>query len=183
MDNTSKILNQVSFFSNSHLDAEEIKDIDDVDEDFNIECNKESGQKEKRVVESSNGEEDEDNGDDDDDHKKDVNFISELYQKFMFKNVQKAMPTSDVVSHQADIIHSDDTFEDKVDDEEEDNDEENDQEDESESIYSQWSKQLNSKPEFIKQSKKKVDSKNENNKFSKSFEVGNAKKSENFRCA
>ena len=32
LDNTSKILNQVSFFSNSHLDADEIKDIDDEEE-------------------------------------------------------------------------------------------------------------------------------------------------------
>ena len=168
LDNTSKILNQVSFFSNSHLDAEEINEIDDVDENLNDES-----QKKKKISDSSNGEEEEEEeeeeGEEDDDHKQDVNFISEIYQKFMFKNAEKIVPKENA-SHAVDLIQSDDTFEEKAVDVEDDQqaedekDDDDDKEEESHSIYSQWSKQFNSKNDI---------SKKENNKFSKSFEVKN----------
>jgi hypothetical protein len=168
LDNTSKILNQVSFFSNSHLDAEEINEIDDEDENLNGES-----QKKKKIFDSSNGEEGEEE-EEDDDHKQDVNFISEIYQKFMFKNAEKIVPKENV-NHAVDLIQSDDTFEEKAVDveddqqvadekDDDDDDDDDDKEEESHGIYSQWSKQFNSKNDMGKK---------ENNKFSKSFEVKN----------
>ena len=157
LDNTSKILNQVSFFSNSHLDAEEINDIDEIDENLNDESHKK-----KNIGDSLNGDEDEEdeeheeNGEDDD-HKQDVNLISEIYQKFMFKNAEKILPAHNVEKG-VDLVQSDDTYEEK----EVELDDDNDEDDVSQGIYSQWSKQFNSKNDICKK---------ENNKFSKSFEV------------
>ena len=140
----------MSFFSNSHLDAEEINDIDEVDTDLN-----DASDKKKIDIDESNYENE---IDDDDDHKKDVNLISEIYQKFMFKNGEKILPAENSVENVVGLAQSDDTYDEKAADED-NNDEEDDV---SQGIYGQWSKQFNSKNDINKK---------EINKFSKSFEV------------
>ena len=162
-DNTSKILNQVSFFSNSHLDADEIKDTDDEDLPADFVARKEVAVESAADMTAAAGECSVTDEDQDDDHKKDCNFISELYQKFMFKS--KKVPFAE--AEDANLINSDDTSSDEkiVDDADE-------EEDEEESTYSQWSKQYHSKNEVAyENNKKNVDKHKDNNKFSKSFEV------------
>lgn len=110
--------------------------------------------------------------DEDDDHKQDCNFISELYQKFMFKSVQnkKVPPCGDVEDEN--FVNSEDTSDDKgIDDDEEVEDgyEDLEEVEEEENTYSKWSKQYNSKNEIGNENNSNKNK--ENNKFSKSFEV------------
>jgi hypothetical protein len=173
VDNTtSKCLNQVSFFSNSHLDADEIK------EDITVEENEIAAAVRTTTKTSTTSQdiEPESELESDDDHKQDVNFISELYQKFMFKSgVEKMCPlTSDEArackNDNESTVEKKERGESDQDEDQEPREEEEEEEDE-ESYYSQWSKQFQVKNGTHEDADTLNNNKEIRNKFSKSFEV------------
>lgn len=152
-DYTSKILNQVSFFSN--LDGDEI-----------------DNSKEKLQTEETVNEEEEVE-DDDDDHKKDCNFISELYTKFVFNNLNKNSKNENNESCDSydEQVASVTVANDNTNLSNEDNNEEDDKK-----LYKEWSEkfreQQTSDNSVNDENKSDAgDISKRNNKFSKSFEV------------